>query len=159
MLRELDLKLIEKEKERLYIKELFPLYNHSLETLLKEYSPIKYTVHFYDSEPQECNNCDLPFSCKDCDVMKMWDGSKEQLSFNNWIDYYAPGQWGMTQKSMECEIDKIFKKEILHNKESIGRLFFYKSNKEDKELINIFYYNRDKERSDYWFVFEKIREV
>lgn len=159
MLRELDLKLIEKEKERLHIKELFPLYNCSLETLLKEYTPIEYTVHFYDSEPQKCNNCDLPFSCKECDVYKMWDGSEEQLSFNNWIDFWAPGQWGMTQESMEEEIDKIFKNEILHNKESIGRTFFYKGTKKDKDFICIFYYNRDRERADYWFVFEKEREV
>ena len=39
---------------------------------------------------------------------------------------------------------------------TIGRTFFYKTNKENKELINILYYNRDRERADYWFVFEKI---
>lgn len=156
MLKELDLKLIEQEKERLKIKELFPLYNYSLKTLLKEYKPIEYTVNFYDSSPEECENCDIPYCCEGCDIAKLWDGSEAQLSFNNWVDYWAPGQWGMTQKSMEEAINKIFKEEILHNKKSIGRTFFYKTNKESKEFINILYYNRDRERADYWFVFEKI---
>ena len=79
MLRELDLKLIEKEKEKFQIKELFPLYNYSLETLLKEYKPVEYFVNFYDSSPQECDNCDLFLSCKNCDVNIMWSGSKEQF--------------------------------------------------------------------------------
>ena len=79
--------------------------------------------------------------------------SKEQLSFNNWIDVEGPGIWNMTQEEVNKRGIKTFKNEILQDNDFEIRTFYYQP--PDDKYFNIFWYNRDRQRFDYWFVFKK----
>lgn len=165
MLRELDLKLIERESHRFDTKKvktwLLPLdtcsYVRGLKELFDKYNLHEFTIHFYDSSPRfdniSCDLCKRSRSCDECPDWKEWQGSEKQLSFNNWIDVEGPGIWGMTQEECNEAAKERFKQNILQDKEFYQRAYFYQP--PDKNYLNIFWYNRDRKNFDYWFVFEK----
>ena len=165
MLTELDKKLIKKEEKRFpNIEKLIPIASPSnpikaIEDLFENYHIQETTEHWYDSSPYECDNCEKHYlKCSECKIWEKWNGSEKQLSFNNWIDVYGPGIWGMSQE--ECDEQA---KEILSNaltkEENLERLFFSESNiKKEKQVYHfydIFYYNRDRQYYDWWFVFRR----
>lgn len=165
MLTELDLKLIEKEKHRFdnkFIKrDLFPIETCPMtyQDVLQKYDLYEHTEHWYDSgvdryEEGECKNCEN--DCQKCKKYQTWDKSEAQLSFNNWIDVWGPGIWGMTQRECNNMVRELFENTILKDPECNERLFWYQPL--EKEYFHIFYYNRDKKYKDWWFVF-KMREA
>ena len=164
MLRELDLKLIKKESHRFDTKEvkawLLPLdmcpYVRGLKELFDKYNLHEFTIHWYDSSPKfnniSCDLCEKYIPCPRCEIWKKWNFSKEQLSFNSWTDVEGPGIWDMSQE--QCNKRAKERLEIIcGEKDSSIRTFYYQT--PDKNYFYIFYYNRDKEHFDYWFVFEK----
>ena len=164
MLKELDKKLIQKEMERFGRKEKLKLIIDtscpvsSIEELFNKYESFEITEHWYDSEPNECNFCNINkpnCNCAECSIWKKWDKSEKQLSFNNWIDVAGPGIWGIDQKKSD-KYTKDILEEILKDKEYTERLFFYipKSN-QAKDYFNLFYYNRDRDNRDIWIVMKK----
>jgi hypothetical protein len=164
MLRDIDKELIERESHRFDTKNekhwLKPLIDcdivKSLEDLLENYNIHEFTTHWYDSSPKfdniSCDLCKRDISCSKCKIWKEWNFSKEQLSFNNWIDVEGPGIWDDTQETANKRIEEIFN-EILYDKEFKIRAYYYQP-PEDK-YFHIFYYNRDREHFDYWFVFKR----
>lgn len=162
MLTELDKELIERESHRFDTKTvkhwLKPLINcdiiKSLEDLLENYNLHEFTIHWYDSSPRfdkiSCDLCESDTPCSKCEIWKEWSFSKEQLSFNNWTDVESPGTEMMSQE--ECNKRAKDRLEIIHKDKDFSiRTFYYCY----KNYFNIFYYNRDREQFDYWFVFEK----
>ena len=161
MLTNLDKKLIEQESHRFDTKKVkrwlkcleeCPI---TYDELFEKYNLHEFTIHWYDSGPRFSNiSCDLcdDKNCNKCSIWKEWDGSKKQLTYNTWIDVEGPGIWGMSQK--ECNnlvkkrIDRILKDEDFD-------LRFYYYQPPDENYINFFWYNRDRERFDYWFIFER----
>lgn len=164
MLRDIDKELIEQESHRFDTKTikrwLKPLIDcdivKSLEDLLKDYNLHEFTIHWYDSSPKfdniSCDLCEKDISCSECKIWKEWNFSKEQLSFNNWIDVEGPGIWGMTQEECNNRAKEDLEK-ICEDEDFPIRTFYYQPS--DKDYFHIFYYNRDREHCDYWFVFKK----
>lgn len=165
MLTELDKKLIEQESHRFDTKNekhwLKPLIDcdivKSLEDLLENYNLYEFTMHWYDSSPRfdkiSCDFCEDIRACDECQIWEDWNGSEEQLTFNSWIDVEGPGIWGVTQEEVNKRVIKIFENEILPDNDFKIRTFYYQPS--DNKYFYIFWYNRDRERFDYWFVFEK----
>lgn len=160
MLRDLDKKLIEKEKHRFDTKEfkrdLFPLESCPIayEALFTKYDLHEFTEHWYDGDPPQCRLCNN-YICEDCNARKQWMGSEEQLSFNNWIDVWGPGIWDMNQSECNRMVKDIFRNEIYKDTEMKDRLFWYQP--PTQEYFHMFYYNRDRKNKDYYFIF-KMRE-
>ena len=150
---ELDKKLIEKEKDRFgRHMDLKPI-SFSPYQILNHYHVYEWTTHWYDSDAPECRTCDKKCSTTDCHVWDKWKDSEKRLSFNNWIDPIGPGIWGATQKQCDKYVREVFEREIYKDGEWRERLFYWQP--EDPDQINLFYYNRDRDHSDYWFVFVK----
>ena len=59
----------------------------------------------------------------------------------------------MNQKEVNERGIKTFENEIIPDKDFEIRTFYYQP--PDDKYFNIFWYNRDRQRFDYWFVFEK----
>lgn len=74
-----------------------------------------------------------------------------KIEFNNWIEVYTKGNWGMSQKY----VDNISRKHLKGIKKCgvsyNGRLFVA----EKEDLIFIYYYGRDYAECDYWWIFKK----
>lgn len=163
MLTDLDRKLIEQESHRFdtekvktWLKPILDSPIKGFEDLFKMYNLHEFTTHWYDSGPRLSNvSCDLcdDKNCNKCFIGKEWNGSEEQLTFNNWIDVEGPDIWGMSQKEVNKRGIKTFKNVIIPDKDFEIRTFYYQP--PDDKYFNVFWYNRDRERFDYWFVFEK----
>jgi len=157
MLTELDYKLIKKEEKRVKTK-LIPISKCSIngmDDLFFKYKLLEFTIHFYDSSPRDkkCDTCKDGF-CDKCSIWTKYYNSEEQLSFNNWIDVFGPGIWGMNQKQSN-EMAKEYFKEITSDNEFLTRTFYYYPKENE---LHIFYYNRDRGsigKCDYWFVFKR----
>ena len=82
-----------------------------LDKLFNQYFVQEYTIHFYDSEPEYPKNhpYDDPWlKTSEGRVFdrKLWrDYEERRMTFNNWIDVFGNGIWGLAQK----ETDKIKK--------------------------------------------------
>ena len=160
MLTDLDKKLIERESHRFDTKEVKTWLKHlkecpiTYEQLFKNYNLHEFTIHWYDSMPRfdniSCDLCDR--NCDKCSIWKEWNGSEKQLTYNNWIDVEGPGIWGISQK--ECNnLAKRRIDRILEDRDFDLRFYYYQP--PDENYIHFFWYNRDRERFDYWFVFKK----
>jgi len=149
MLRELDLKLIKAEENG-----FFPLkpVNFAIGKVLRKYYAHEITERWYDSMAPECERCE-DCQCEKCEVWERYRGSEEQLSYANWIDAWGAGIWGMTQQEVDDFAKELLTKHITKDKGHKERLFY--STTSDPNQLIIFYYNRDRQGSDYWFIFQK----
>ena len=147
-------KLLKKEEEKyghiLYPFKTIPI--KSFEELMQNYNVYEATVHWYDSSPNECHDCKKS-SCKNCNAYNKWNGSYEQLIFNNWVDLNGPGIWNESQEEVNNWVKILFTQEILKYNGFKDRLFWYQP--ADKNYFYLFYLYRDIERFDYWFIFER----
>mgnify|MGYP000290733331 FL=1 len=79
------------------------------------------------------------------------DYESRRIEFNNWIEVYSDGIWGMSQK----DVDKISREHLKSIKRCgvsyNGRLYI--AEKEDS--IFIYYYGRDFALVDYWWIFKR----
>lgn len=134
--------LIKKELERgctngLTFQKLKPS-NRFINKLFNHYYVVEHTEHFYDLELE----CGTEFDNS---------GQKYDIEFNNWIDPYSEGIWGMSQS----DVDKISRQHLKNTKKCgvsyNGRLYIAK---EDNHVF-IYYYGRDFAQLDYWWIFEK----
>ena len=165
MLTEMDKRLIAKEEKRFpNIEKLISLLDSSnpiksIEELFENYNVQETTQHWYDGSPRfndgtiKCDLCEDK-KCNNCEVWEKWNKSEKQLSFNNWIDVYGPDIWGMSQEECDEQAKEILTK-ALSKKENLDRLFFVNNTIDTIEYYSIFYYNRDREYFDWWFVFKR----
>ena len=79
------------------------------------------------------------------------DYESRRIEFNNWIEVYSDGIWGMSQK----DVDKISREHLKSIKRCgvsyNGRLYI--AEKEDS--IFIYFYGRDFALVDYWWIFKR----
>lgn len=79
------------------------------------------------------------------------DYESHRIEFNNWIEPYFKGNWGISQK----RVDKISRKHLEYTKKCgvsyNGRLYIA----EDGDSIFIYYYGRDFALVDYWWIFNR----
>lgn len=122
--------LIQKElygtyQDELTYRKLKPS-NRFINKLFNHYYVVEHTEHFYDSV-------------------------SHGIEFNNWIEVYSNGVWGMSQK----DVDKISKEHLKNIKRCVvsynGRLYI--AEKEDS--IFIYYYGRDFALVDYLWIFKR----
>ena len=158
MLRDLDYKLIEREEKifstnKVKVK-LIPILEcdkiQGINDLFSKYNLLELSLHFYDASPEICDNC-KKIECSTCPTWEKYQGTEAQLSFNNYTDVYGPGIWKMDQKRSN-EMAKSYLQNISKDEDFSIRTFYYEPNKDE---FNIFYYNRDREFCDYWFVFKR----
>lgn len=128
-----------------------------LDKLFNQYFVQEYTIHFYDSEPEYPKNhpYDDPWlKTSEGRVFdrKLWrDYEERRMTFNNWIDVFGNGIWGLAQK----ETDKIAKDSLKDIRKwpisKKGRFFLA----EKGDFLYLYCYGRDFKGEDYWFVLQK----
>lgn len=133
------------EREDLLYKELEDIEKHfqirikyfhpsttAINKIFKEYNIVEFTEHWYDSEDE--------------DFLQ----GRDPLEFNNWIDPFGPGLWGMDQKKANKVAKNMmfeFRKRCYRN--TVPKRFWI--GKKDNELL-IYCYTRDIIAEDgYWF--------
>lgn len=78
------------------------------------------------------------------------DFEPDRIEFNNWIEPYFKGSWGMTQERVDSIARDVLKKDIKKaNVPLKDRLFYAEKDNE----IRIYFYGRDIQYCDYWFIF------
>lgn len=102
----------------------------------------------YSKEPHTFEELETAYK----NVLKQREEYEEhRLNFNNWIEPYFAGNWGMTQNT----VDKIARRIIKSVKRAPvsynGRLFI----SEKDGYIYIYYFGRDYNQADYWFVMQR----
>lgn len=79
------------------------------------------------------------------------DYKSRKIEFNNWIEPYFNGNWGVSQTTVDRiarrHLERIKKCPVSYN----GRLFIT----EKEDTILIYYYGRDFVELDYWWIFKK----
>lgn len=74
-----------------------------------------------------------------------------RIEFNNWIEVFGEGIWGMSQQYVDGEAIDTLKELQRINVKHDGRFYWYK----DKNEIHIYFYGRDFMDKDYWFIFKR----
>lgn len=118
--------------------------NSNAEYFTKEYIKEKYNV---DYTIEEAKRCAIEYNR----IYKEYNNSERRLTFNNWQDPYGEGIWDMSQKQVDQMAYDTFKSIQKFNVPKKDRLYI--SYKDDK--IRIYFYGRDFNELDYWFIFEK----
>ena len=175
---------LERDTKRGYIYHKFDLHNKFIDKLLKHYYCVEMCENWYDSEPnideyisdmaymykfgtngkvhtkdyikekynkeytiEEAKKCNI----KSNKIYEEYKNSERRLNFNNWQDSYGEGTWGMSQKEVDKLAYDTFKSIQRFNVSKKDRLYI--SYKDDE--IRIYFYGRDFDELDYWFIFKK----
>ncbi len=177
-------KELESDIERGYIYHKFNLHNKFIDKLLNHYQCVEMCVYWYDSEPnideyisdmaymykfgtdgkiytkeyikekyninytiEEAKRC----SIESDEIYKEYNNSERRLTFNNWQDPYGEGLWGMSQKQVDQMAYDTFKSIQKFTVSKKDRLYISYKN----DMIRIYFYGRDFNKLDYWFIFKK----
>jgi len=175
---------LERDTKRGYIYHKFDLHNKFIDKLLNHYYCVEMCKNWYDSEPnideyisdmaymykfgtngkvhtkdyikekynkeytiEEAKKCNI----KSNKIYEEYKNSERRLNFNNWQDSYGEGTWGMSQKEVDKLAYDTFKSIQRFNVSKKDRLYI--SYKDDE--IRIYFYGRDFDELDYWFIFKK----
>ena len=175
---------LERDTKRGYIYHKFNLHNKFVDKLLNHYYCVEMCENWYDSEPnideyisdmaymykfgtngkvytkdyikekynkeytvEEAKKCNI----KSNKIYEEYKNSERRLNFNNWQDPYREGIWGMSQERVDKLARDTFKSIQRFNVSKKDRLYI--SYKDDE--IRIYFYGRDFDELDYWFVFKK----
>lgn len=114
--------------------------NHFTKYYIKE----KYNKEYTREEAKRCYEIEKQ-------LYEEYKNSERRLTFNNWQDPYREGIWGMSQKEVDKLAYDTFKSIQKFNVSKKDRLYI--SYKDDE--IRIYFYGRDFDELDYWFVFKK----
>lgn len=147
------------------------LSNKFIDNIKNHYECSEMCEFFYDSEPELSDiEHDMYWAYKHGDesmeskytkeklkyahdkvVLRYKVHEEKRIEFNNWIEPYFKGCWGLSQKRVDrIAIDTL--KEIQKiNVSRKDRLYINK----DKDFIRIYFYGRDFMGKDYWFIFER----
>lgn len=171
--------LINKELERDtnagYIYHKFNLHNSLISKLHNHYDCIEMCENLYDSEPDyddEIHNMYMDYlKDQDCNftfseephteeelkeayytILKQQEEYEpRRMEFCNWQEPWHKGNWGMSQEYVNCvaiEQLELLRKNMFGNKDRL-----YIAYKDDK--IRIYWYGRDIDYVDYWFIFKR----
>lgn len=110
----------------------------------KEYIKEKYNINYTIEEAKRC-------SIERDKIYKKYNSSERRLTFNNWQDPYGEGIWGMSQKEVDKLAYDAFKSIQRFNVSKKDRLYISYKN----DMIRIYFYGRDFNELDYWFIFKK----
>lgn len=129
-----------------YILDMAYMYKFGIDDVIytKEYIKEKYNVDYTIEEAKKCN-------IKSNKIYEEYVRSERRLTFNIWQDLYGKGIWGMSQKEVDKLAYDTFKSIQRFNVSKKDRLYIsYKDNE-----IRIYFYGRDFNELDYWFIFKK----
>jgi len=156
--------LIDKELKRGNKSSQFhyqKLSNKFLDWLFRHYYILELTEHFYDSEPdipvewQERN--ETGYIWDDKEFRKLWrklceEHEEKRIQFCNWIEVFGRGIWFMSQKTVD-KISKDYLKRIrsVPIKRRKERIYLA----QEKDYIFIYWYCRDIEKIDIWWIMKK----
>lgn len=110
----------------------------------KYYIKEKYNKEYTREEAKRCYEIEKQ-------LYEEYKNSERKLTFNNWQDPYKEGIWGMSQKEVDKIVYDTFKFIQKFNISKKDRLYI--SHKDDE--IRIYFYGRDFNKLDYWFIFKK----
>lgn len=169
-----DLK--ESATEGLYFKPL-KLSNQFIDWLFNHYYCHEFCEFFYDTEPDydslefnqymtyssilngvPHNYCDKEYPLSELKqsyaniLQQRRDYESRRIEYNNWIEPYFEGNWSYTQKYVNQIARDALKDEIKKCSLPLkDRLYWAKQN----DYIRIYFYGRDFQEVDYWFIFRK----
>lgn len=113
--------------------------NKFIQRLFNNYYVEEFTEHYYDASPSRCITDDVE------------EYEEERLRFCTWIEVYGKGIWKASQRW----VDNTAKQNLVWTKRNgqsyNGRLFWVQRD----EFILIYYYGRDFNEMDFWWVLKK----
>lgn len=122
----IDEELTRINKDRVYTK-LKPS-NRFIDWLFRHYYTIEFYIHYYDNAYDE-----------------------ENLTFNNWVDPYGEGIWGMSQRKVDqISRDTLYEVRSKPVKKDERLYIAY-----EDDYIFIYWYGRDFMDEDYWWVMKR----
>jgi hypothetical protein len=129
-----------------YISDMAYMYKYGTagKIYTKEYIKEKYNINYTIEEAKRC-------SIERDKIYKEHNNSERRLTFNNWQDPCGEGIWGMSQKQVDKIVYNIFKSIQKFKVSKKDRLYISYKNDE----IRIYFYGRDFNELDYWFIFKK----
>jgi hypothetical protein len=129
-----------------YISDMAYMYEDGIDDVIytKEYIKEKYNINYTIEEAKKC-------SIEYNRIYKEYNNSEGRLTFNNWQDPCGEGIWGMSQKQVDKIVYNIFKSIQKFKVSKKDRLYISYKNDE----IRIYFYGRDFNELDYWFIFKK----
>jgi hypothetical protein len=129
-----------------YISDMAYMYEDGIDDVIytKEYIKEKYNINYTIEEAKKC-------SIEYNRIYKEYNNSEGRLTFNNWQDPCGEGIWGMSQKQVDKIVYNIFKSIQKFNVSKKDRLYISYKN----DMIRIYFYGRDFNELDYWFIFKK----
>lgn len=129
-----------------YISDMAYMYKFGTDDKVctKEYIKEKYNVNY---TIEEAKRCAIEYNR----IYKEYNNSERRLTFNNWQDPYGEGIWNMSQKQVDQMAYDTFKSIQKFNVSKKDRLYISYKNDE----IRIYFYGRDFDELDYWFIFKK----
>lgn len=134
-----------------YISDVSFMYNYCSEKELnsEECYSKKYILEKYGKEYNE-EEARLA-SLERERIYKEYNNSERKITFNNWIEVYGDGIWGMSQDKVNDVIMKNIKEFKSKYKEELKDRVYY-SQKDD--IIRVYLYGRDCS-VDWWIIYKK----
>src|SRR5574344_336194 len=129
-----------------YISDMAYMYEFGTDGKIytKEYNKEKYNINYTIEEAKKC-------SIERDKIYKKYNNSERRLTFNNWQDPYGEGIWCMSQKQVDQMAYDTFKSIQKFNVPKKDRLYISYKN----DMIRIYFYGRDFNELDYFFIFKK----
>jgi hypothetical protein len=151
--------LIEKElaegiTEKISFKT-FKLTQRFIDWLFSKYSTHEFSEHFYDSEPDVPEEWEsVEDRWDNSEFLKVWEKlvkeyEPRRITFNNWIDPFGDGIWGMDQGKVD-EIARNALKEIMDMDVDLSERLYIGFGKDGYAFL--YFYGRDFLKKDYWWV-------
>jgi hypothetical protein len=130
-----------------------------IEWLFKNYITKEFTEHYYDSEPEIPQEWKNDLTCFDNPVfLETWgklvkEYEPKRIKHRNWIEAFFEGNWGLSQEEVDDIAKNALCKTVSDKYKHDKRLWitYYKR----KEYIFIYWYGRDVEKVDYWWILKR----
>lgn len=132
-----------------------------MDWLFRHYKTVEFSLHFYDSEPDLRDDIDMDdpwWESTEGDEylrQRFQENEERRMTFNNWVDPYAEGIWGMSQSVVDSAARKVMKSVRNWPVKKKGRIY---CGTNEKYLL-LYCYGRDFEGVDYWWIMSKTKEL
>lgn len=133
------------------------LSNRFVDWLFRHYKTHEFTIHFYDDEPSLRGDLeyDDPWWETSEGIAYAWQKFREneerRMTFNNWIDVYGEGIWGLSQRQVDKYAKGVMKSVRNWPVKKKERIYCGV----DGDWLLLYCYGRDFGGIDYWWVMHR----
>lgn len=154
--------LIEKELSQIqgaHFKEQ-KLSKRFIDCLFRHYRTAEFSIHFYDSEPDLRDDIDVDdpwWESPEGDEylrQRFRENEERRMTFNNWVDLYTEGNWGLSQLAVDNDAREAIKSVRNWPVKKKGRIYCGTNEK----YLMLYCYGRDFKGVDYWLAMRRRRQ-